>query len=64
MPHLDHTGPEGKGPRSGRGLGKCRKPEESSDDSGEYQLGKGMGMKRKTGGGRGEGRRLKSGKSK
>lgn len=25
MPLLDTTGPRGKGPRTGRGLGKCKK---------------------------------------
>jgi len=26
MPRKDGTGPEGKGPRAGRGLGNCDKP--------------------------------------
>jgi hypothetical protein len=28
MPHLDHTGPLGQGPKTGRKLGKCRKTNE------------------------------------
>ncbi|MEE4259861.1 MAG: DUF5320 domain-containing protein [Bacteroidales bacterium] len=30
MPRLDKTGPEGKGPKTGRGLGDCNKT--TSDD--------------------------------
>lgn len=43
MPHLDHTGPEGKGPKTGRKLGKCKKTSEELLLAG--QLGKGMGKK-------------------
>jgi hypothetical protein len=64
MPGMNHTGPEGKGPRTGRSLGRCRKPADTTPDSDEYQLGKGMGLKRKSGGGKGKGRRLKSGNRK
>jgi hypothetical protein len=60
MPGMNHTDPEGKGPRTGRGLGLCRKPSVSSSDSGEYQLVKGMGLKRKAAGGHGKGRRLQT----
>ena len=59
MPQLNGTGPEGKGSETGRGLGLCR------DQSGEdilKKLGKGMGKRRKTGGGDGKSKRLKSGK--
>ncbi len=58
MPGLNGTGPEGKGSRSGRGLGRCSdaSPEEKIE-----QLGKGMGRKRHSGKGKGKGRRLKSG---
>lgn len=28
MPRRDGTGPEGKGPRTGRGKGNCPKPED------------------------------------
>jgi hypothetical protein len=57
MPQLNSTGPEGKGPKTGRGLGRCKKaslPEESG-------FGKGLGKRRHSGGGQGEGKRLKSG---
>ncbi len=58
MPQLDGTGPEKKGAQTGRGLGRCRTiPREEA----LAKLGKGMGLKRKAGGGKGEGRRLKSG---
>jgi hypothetical protein len=43
MPKLDHTGPGGKGPKSGRKLGKCRKTPSDLSDSGV--LGKGRGAK-------------------
>jgi len=58
MPHLDRTGPEGEGPATGRGLGKCRKGKKNDLD----KLGKGQGKRRQSGGGKGEGRRLKSGR--
>lgn len=64
MPQMNHTGPEGKSPRTGRKLGICSKPPESTPDSKEYQLGKGMGLKRKSGGGKGKGRRLQYGENK
>lgn len=43
MPNRDGTGPEGKGPKTGRGMGNC--------DSGE----KPAGRPRRAGGGRGRG---------
>ena len=54
MPGLDKTGPEGKGSRTGRGMGKCN----SENDSGVRPFGRGAGRGRKlTGrGGRGQGR--------
>lgn len=58
MPHLNHTGPEGKGPGTGRGLGKCK----NAKDGTAEDLGKGQGLKRKSGGGEGQGKRLKSSK--
>jgi len=30
MPYRDKTGPEGKGPRTGRKLGACKEEEETS----------------------------------
>lgn len=56
MPKMNGTGPEGKGPRTGRGLGRCGK--KSQDELGD-KLGKGLGKRRKSGGGEGKGRRLK-----
>jgi len=64
MAKMNHTGPEGKGPRTGRSLGRCRKPADTTPESDENQLGKGMGLKRKSGGGKGKGRRLQYGENK
>lgn len=58
MPQLDGSGPEGEGSRSGRNLGKCST---ASNDEKLQKLGKGMGAKRNSGGGKGKGKRLKSG---
>jgi len=64
MPQMNHTGPDGKGSRTGRGLGNCRKPAETKTDPQEFELGEGMGLKRKSGGGIGKGRRLQYGENK
>ena len=61
MPRMDHTGPEGKGPRTGRRLGRCKKKPAEEPVSSPHELGKGMGMRRRSGGGKGMGRRMKSG---
>jgi hypothetical protein len=58
MPQINGTGPEGLGPKTGRGLGKCKN--EHSDEE-TNKLGKGLGLRRKSGGGAGKGKRLKSG---
>lgn len=58
MPKLDGSGPDGKGKKDGRGLGGC-KP--SSKKEKLEKLGKGLGKKRKSGGGTGQGKRLNSG---
>jgi hypothetical protein len=50
MAQMNGTGPEGKGPKTGRGLGKCKKGSSSEETS---KLGKGLGMRRKSGGGPG-----------
>jgi hypothetical protein len=43
MAHLNHKGPEEKGPKTGRKLGLCKKkPEESSD----FKPVQGMGMRK------------------
>jgi hypothetical protein len=57
MAHLDHKGPEGLGPRTGRGLGNCRKQQNESQP--ETPIGMGMGHRRHAGGGQGQGKRLK-----
>jgi hypothetical protein len=60
MPHLDNTGPKGEGSLTGRKLGKCSK---ASDKEKLEKLGKGMGERRKSGGGTGKGNRHKSNES-
>lgn len=56
MPKLNGTGPEDKGPQTGRGLGKCEKhPFEEL----LQKLGKGLGKRRKSGGGTGKAKRIK-----
>jgi hypothetical protein len=53
MPRGDNTGPEGKGPRTGRGLGKC-KPEEET--AGVKKGRPRLGLANRRGGRRGNGR--------
>lgn len=53
MPRKDGTGPEGKGPMSGRGAGKCAVNRPSA--AGGRGLGRGQGQ------GQGQGRRSTSG---
>jgi len=60
MPGLNHTGPEGHGPRTGRALGRCRRPQQKAGEFGTFELGKGMGKKRQTGGGTGLSERKKT----
>lgn len=58
MPYLDGTGPDKKNSGTGRELGNCRiVPKEEALE----KLGKGMGLRRKSGGGQGQGKRLQSG---
>ncbi len=58
MPRLDKTGPEGQGPLSGRGLGRCSK---TADKEKMEQLGRGMALRRQSGGGKGQGKRFRDG---
>lgn len=58
MAHLNGKGPDEKGPKSGRGLGKC---EAASTQTNNAKLGIGLGQRRKSGGGEGKGNRLQSG---
>lgn len=55
MSQMNGKGPKGKGPKTGRGLGNCKKT--VSDET--AQLGIGQGKRRKSGGGKGKGKRLK-----
>lgn len=50
MPNRDGTGPEGKGPKTGRGMGKC------AGDNPRPNIGRGRGI------GRGDGRRRQNAK--
>ncbi len=61
MPRLNGSGPEGQGPQTGRKLGRCSN---ATDEEKFQKLGKGMGLKRKAGGGKGLGKRLKSAENK
>ena len=54
MPRGDKTGPDGKGPKTGRGVGFCS----GSDKPGFKNAGDGRGMGRGRGIGRGFGRGL------
>ena len=57
MPKLDGKGPEGDG-KEGRGLRGCKRvPKEEK----LKKLGKGLGKKRKAGGGTGQGKRKQAG---
>ncbi|MDX9941706.1 MAG: DUF5320 family protein [Bacteroidales bacterium] len=60
MPKMNGTGPDGKGPGTGRRLGKCKAADKKELQG---QLGQGMGKRRKAGGGEGQGKRLQSGKT-
>lgn len=60
MAHLNHKGPEEKGPKTGRMLGKCDKKGKEITEAEKYEFGRGMGKKNKEGCGKGKGLRLKS----
>ncbi len=57
MPRMNGTGPDKQGTQTGRGLGRCC---EVSDKTALAKLGKGMRMRRKSGGGLGQGKRIKA----
>jgi hypothetical protein len=61
MPRYDRTGPEGKGPKTGRGLGKCNpgNAENTNDNNSRrfFGLGLGLGLGRGRRGRQGRGRR-------
>ncbi|MBK8881604.1 MAG: DUF5320 domain-containing protein [Bacteroidales bacterium] len=58
MARMDGTGPEGKGPKTGRGVGRCK---DNTSETERTKLGIGLGKRHKSGGGPGKGKRLKSG---
>ena len=68
----DKTGPEGKGPKTGRGFGYCcgnNRPGRDFDNSGnpqvrEFGLRRGNGMKRQNGLGNGRGGRCGNGQGR
>jgi hypothetical protein len=45
MPNKDGTGPEGKGPMTGRGLGRCNNDKENNNS--KRGQGRGLGMRRR-----------------
>ena len=53
---MDGTGPEGKGPKTGRKLGRCKRNSTYTLITG---LGEGQGKRRKSGGGTGKGKRVR-----
>jgi hypothetical protein len=57
MPHLNGTGPEGKGSGTGRNLGNCKKSDPGINEN--SLIGKGQGKRRNSDGGNGKGKRLK-----
>ena len=52
MPRFDHTGPEGKGSRTGRGMGKCGKAANAAGCGMDASQNMGRGMGQGTGQGR------------
>ncbi len=44
MPNRDGTGPEGKGPKTGRGMGNCGVEEKSADRPRRMGIGRGRGQ--------------------
>ena len=55
MPNGDRTGPEGKGPKTGRGLGYCAGNKQAGRNSDAPRQGQGRGLRN------GSGRRLGNG---
>lgn len=70
MPGLNSTAPEGKGPHTGRGLGRCKPTDQKKNENLKnedrpqgYGRGMGQGSNRGRGAGKGLGRRLGRGNS-
>jgi len=56
MPGFDATGPNGQGPRTGRGLGKCKPAKSNKEENiSDFDRGRGMGRGYRHGYGRGMG---------
>jgi hypothetical protein len=51
MPRQDGTGPNGAGPKTGRGLGPCKVPSTPKPTS-PPRIGRGLGNRPRRGGGR------------
>lgn len=49
MPQKDGTGPEGKGPRTGRGMGNCPGGEKLQEETENFPRGRGFGRRRRRG---------------
>lgn len=62
MAHLNHRGPEEKGPGTGRRLGKCKSTKTDEVSKKHYQLGEGIGRNKKKESCFEHGKRLKAGK--
>jgi len=59
MPQFDRTGPQGQGPTTGRGMGKCRDDNEVKNENANQKgfFGRALGLGRKNPGqGQGRGR--------
>lgn len=57
MPGFDRTGPNGQGPITGRGLGRCNAPSNDRTEEDESRGGRGRGSGFAFGRGRGRGGR-------
>jgi hypothetical protein len=64
MPRGDRTGPQGQGPKTGRGLGKCSTKGGSPAPLGQDGMGTGRGQGRGSGKGAGRGQRKGRGAGK
>lgn len=59
MPNLNHKGPEGKGPKTGRKLGNCTKSKFDLNQIGEPGIGRGLRRNTQHPGGSGLGKRFR-----
>ncbi len=50
MPGFDKTGPTGQGPKTGRGLGRCKSDQENITDEILTRFGRGLGRRLRLGG--------------